>query len=95
MKDYKINYIVHLAAILSANGEQIPDKALDVNANGAIYALKLARDYKCQIFIPSSIAAFGGDKFPKWNTPADTILQPSTIYGVTKVFNENLGTYYN
>lgn len=88
VRDYKIDYIVHLAAILSALGEKFPDRALDVNVDGALNALKLARDYKCQVFIPSSIAVFGGEIFPKYNTPVDTILQPETVYGVTKAFNE-------
>lgn len=66
-----------------------------MNGEGFINALNLARDHKCQIFSPSSIAAFGGDKFPKDMTPVDTITLPHTIYGVTKVFNEHLGAYYN
>ena len=45
--------------------------------------------------MPSTIAVFGGENFPKHNTPADTILQPETIYGVTKVFSEMMGTYYH
>jgi len=45
--------------------------------------------------MPSSIAAFGGDTFQKDSTPDDTILQPKTIYGVSKVFNELLGQYYH
>ena len=44
--------------------------------------------------MPSSIAAFGGDNFPKQNTPVDVILQPKTIYGVGKVFNEMMGDYW-
>lgn len=45
--------------------------------------------------MPSTIAVFGGQHFPKVNTPADTILQPETIYGITKVFNEMMGSYYH
>lgn len=86
---------MHLAAILSALGERFPDKAISVNAQGCINALNIARDHKCKIYVPSTIAVFGGTKFPKINTPVDTILQPETIYGITKVFNENIGTYYN
>jgi threonine 3-dehydrogenase len=61
---------------------------------GATNALNLARDYNCQIYIPSSIAVFGGDIFDKEFTPNDVILQPKTMYGVSKVFNELLGEYY-
>ena len=47
VKDNKIDYIVHLAAILSASGELYPDKALQVNVNGAISALNIAREHNC------------------------------------------------
>ena len=90
----KVNYIVHLAGILSALGERKPDLAIDVNVFGAINALKIARDNNCSLFLPSSIAVFGGEHFPKVNTPVDVILQPRTIYGVTKVFNEMSGEYF-
>lgn len=95
VKEKKIDYIVHLAAILSASGELYPDKALEVNVNGAITAMNLARENNAKLFLPSTIAVFGGDKFQKDKTPNDSILQPTTMYGVSKVFNEQLGTYYN
>ena len=66
-----------------------------MNVNGFISAMNIARYNKCQIFVPSTIGVFGGDKFPKYNTPDDTILQPETIYGVSKVFNEMMGSYYH
>ena len=94
MKDNNINYLCHLAGILSASGEKNPDMAIDVNAIGAINALRIARDTEARIFIPSTIAVFGGDHFPKHNTPVDVILKPQTVYGVTKVFNEMLGDYF-
>jgi len=74
VKDNNITYIVHLAAILSVLGEKKPDLAIDVNVVGALNALNLARDYKAKLYIPSSIAVFGGDHFPKVKTPIDTIL---------------------
>lgn len=95
VQENKIDYILHLAAILSAMGENHPDVATNVNVNGCTNALNIARDRKCQIFVPSTIGVFGGDHFPKVQTPADTVLQPETIYGVTKVFNEMQGSYYN
>ena len=95
VQETKTNYIVHLAGILSALGERKPDLAVDVNVIGVINALRAAKDLNCRIFVPSSIAVFGGDHFPKQQTPEDTVLQPKTIYGVGKVFNEMIGEYYN
>jgi nucleoside-diphosphate-sugar epimerase len=63
-----------IAAILSSLGEKYPDLAYDVNVNGATNALEIAREHNCQVYIPSSIAVFGGDHFPKDNTPNDVIL---------------------
>ena len=74
VKENKIDYIVHLAAILSAAGELYPDKALKVNIQGTITALDIAREYNCKFFFPSSIAVYGGDKFKKENAPVDSIL---------------------
>lgn len=89
-----MNYIVHLAGILSALGEKNPDLAVDVNVIGMINAVRAAQATNSRVFVPSSIAAFGGDIFPKDMTPVETILQPKTIYGVGKVFNEMCGEYY-
>lgn len=94
VKSNDVNYIIHLAGILSALGEQKPDLAVDVNVLGVINAMRAAKDTNSRIFIPSSIAVFGGDLFPKKETPVDVILQPKTIYGVGKVFNEMMGEYY-
>lgn len=90
---YRINTIIHLAAILSAVGEANPHLAWDVNINGLYNVLEVARHENCSVFTPSSIAAFG-DSTPKDNTPQDTIQRPSTIYGVTKVAGELLCDYY-
>lgn len=95
VREHKIDYIVHLAAILSALGERFPDRATSVNVTGCINALNIAREHKSLIFVPSTIAVFGGNHFPKVNTPVDTVLQPETIYGISKVFNEMIGTYYH
>ena len=65
VKSHKVNYIVHLAGILSALGEKNPDLAVDVNVNGVINAVRAAQVTKSRIFVPSSIAVFGGEKFPK------------------------------
>ena len=88
MNEHKVDYIVHLSAILSALGERFPDRATNVNVYGCVNALNIARDHKARIFVPSTIAVFGGNHFPKVNTPVDVVLQPETIYGISKVFNE-------
>ena len=91
---YQIDAIIHLAAILSAVGEKNPRLAWNVNMNGTLNVLEVAREKGIKrIFIPSSIAVFGPST-PADNTPQDTILQPSTMYGLTKVAGELLGDYY-
>lgn len=94
VKDNKIDYIVHLAGILSALGERNPDLAIEVNAYGSINALKIAREHKAKVYIPSTIGVFGGDVFEKHPTPVDSILQPKTVYGCGKVFVELMGEYF-
>ena len=74
VREHKVDYIVHLAAILSALGERFPDRATSVNVTGCINALNIARDTKARIFIPSTIAVFGGPNFPKIQTPVDVPL---------------------
>ncbi len=92
-KKYSINQIVHLAAILSANAENDPQTAYDINMNGTYNVLEVARELGIAVFTPSSIAAFGASTPPD-NTPQDTIQRPSTMYGVTKVAGELLCDYY-
>lgn len=89
----KINTIYHMAAILSATGESNPALAWDVNMNGLYNILEVSREYKCSVFIPSSIAAFGPET-PRNDTPQDTIQRPTSMYGVTKVAGELLADYY-
>jgi nucleoside-diphosphate-sugar epimerase len=92
---HKIGIIYHLAAILSATGEEKPTVAWNVNMNGLHNILEVAREYKMtRIFCPSSIAAFGPET-PKDGTPQETILRPKTMYGVTKVAGELLCEYYS
>lgn len=91
----KITIIYHLAAILSGNGELNPQKCYNVNMNGLYNILEAARLNRVrQVITPSSIAAFGPDT-PKENTPIDTLLRPTTMYGITKVAGELLNEYYN
>jgi len=92
--EYRIDIIYHLAAILSANGEQKPQLAWDVNINGLYNILEVARERQMdRVFCPSSIAAFGPET-PRDNTPQETVLLPRTMYGVTKVSGELLCNYY-
>jgi nucleoside-diphosphate-sugar epimerase len=94
VRKHDIDTIYHLAAILSANGEKAPQKAWDVNINGLYNVLETARRLgSVRIFTPSSIAVFG-PATPRVGTPQDTILDPTTMYGVTKVAGENLCNYY-
>lgn len=93
-KKYKINQIIHLAAILSANAEKNPQLAYEINMNGTYNVLEVARELGIAVFTPSSIAAFGAGT-PADNTPQDTIQRPSTMYGVTKVAGELLCDYYH
>ena len=94
VKKHGINAIVHMAAILSGVGEKNPALCWDVNMNGTMTILDVARDHEmAQVLVPSSIAAFGPTT-PLDNTPNDTILKPTTMYGVTKVAGELLCDYY-
>ncbi|PKP04659.1 MAG: UDP-glucose 4-epimerase [Bacteroidetes bacterium HGW-Bacteroidetes-6] len=91
---YNIDTIINLAAILSANGEKNPALAWDVNINALINTFEVAREMKMdRVLVPSSIAAFGPTT-PRVNTPQETILEPTTMYGITKVAGELLGDYY-
>ncbi|MCP4319773.1 MAG: NAD-dependent epimerase/dehydratase family protein [Hyphomicrobiales bacterium] len=89
-----IGTIYHLAAILSAVGEDKPQAAWHVNMAGLAHILEAARLYDCAVFFPSSIAAFGPGT-PRDGTPQVTIQRPNTIYGITKVTGEMLCDYYH
>lgn len=93
VKDHQIDTIFHLASLLSAVAETIPQKAWDINMNGLLNVLETARLMHCAVFFPSSIGAFG-PQTPSTNTPQDTIQRPNTMYGVTKVSGELLCDYY-
>ncbi len=93
VKKYDVGTIYHLAGLLSVGGEKQPDLAWDVNVNGLKNILDLAKAYQIKVFWPSSIAAFGPTT-PKQNVPQHTSLEPSTIYGVSKVTGELLCQYY-
>jgi nucleoside-diphosphate-sugar epimerase len=94
VQKYNIDTIYHLAALLSAIGEAKPHLAWNVNINGLYNVLEVAREREMtRVFCPSSIAVFGPET-PRDNTPQETILRPTTMYGVTKVAGELLCDYY-
>jgi len=94
LRQHSIDTVVNLAALLSATGEKLPQKCWDVNVGGLINVLEAARELKLlRVLCPSSIAVFGPDT-PRLNTPQETVLRPTTMYGVTKVAGELLCDYY-
>ncbi len=91
---YRIDAIYHMAAILSAKGEKDPHLAWRVNIGGLRNVLEVARTRDIvRVFCPSSIAVFGPET-PKENTPQETVIRPTTMYGITKLAGELLGNYY-
>ncbi|MGQ9624364.1 MAG: NAD-dependent epimerase/dehydratase family protein [Candidatus Bathycorpusculaceae bacterium] len=91
---YDTDTIYHLAAVLSASGEENPQLAWTVNVHSLYNVLEIAREHSLtQVFWPSSIAVFGPEA-PRVNTPQNAILIPQTMYGVTKVTGELLCNYY-
>lgn len=93
VKEYGIDTVFHLAALLSAAAEKDPQLAWDVNINGLRNILEAARKFNLSVFFPSSIGAFGPST-PAENTPQDTIQRPATMYGITKLAGELLCDYY-
>lgn len=95
VQKHKINVIYHLAAILSAKGEQNPSLAWDLNMTSLLNVLNLAKeDNSIKIFWPSSIAVFGPST-PKNDTPQDCIMDPNTVYGISKLAGERWCAYYH
>jgi nucleoside-diphosphate-sugar epimerase len=91
---FGIGKVFHMAAILSATGEQNPSLCWRVNMDGTKNLLDAAVDRELDtLIVPSSIAAFGPET-PRVDTPQETILKPKTMYGVTKVAGELLCDYY-
>jgi nucleoside-diphosphate-sugar epimerase len=93
IRRHEIGTIYHLAALLSAVAEEKPHAAWSINMGGLYNVLEAARQYRCQVFFPSSIGAFGPST-PREHTPQMTIQRPTTMYGVTKVAGELLCDYY-
>ncbi|MFI3279817.1 MAG: NAD-dependent epimerase/dehydratase family protein [Rikenellaceae bacterium] len=91
---YNVDSVFNLVALLSAVGEKNPQMAWNVNMGALMNSLEVARQHHCQLFTPSSIGVFGASS-PKDQTPQDTVMRPSTVYGVCKVTGELLGDYYH
>ncbi len=92
---YNIDTIYLMAAMLSARGEKHPELAWDLNTTSLFNVLNLAKEKTIKkIFWPSSIAVFGPTT-PKMNTPQRTIMEPTTVYGITKQVGERWCTYYH
>ena len=95
VKKYNVTQIYLLAAMLSATGEQFPQKAWDLNMTSLLAVLDIAKEKHIkQVYWPSSIAAFGPTT-PKKNTPQKTIMEPSTVYGISKISGEFWCNYYH
>ncbi|MCE4555958.1 NAD-dependent epimerase/dehydratase family protein [Roseateles cellulosilyticus] len=95
VKRHKVTQIYHLAAALSANGEKHPMWAWDLNMKGLLNVLELARHEKLdKVFWPSSIAAFGPNT-PAVDTPQTTVMDPTTVYGISKLAGERWCAWYH
>jgi nucleoside-diphosphate-sugar epimerase len=95
VRRFGITQIYHLAAILSAKGEENPRNTWDINMSGLFNVLDMSREAGVsKIFFPSSIAVFGLET-PRQHTPQFTVLTPTTVYGISKVAGENWCNYYH
>jgi nucleoside-diphosphate-sugar epimerase len=91
---YKITQVYNLAAVLSGNAEKIPQQAWEINMKALMNTLELSRDTDAnKLFWPSSIAVFGPTT-PRFNTPQLTVMEPNTVYGISKLAGERWGEYY-
>lgn len=95
IEKYNVEEVYLMAALLSATAEKNPAFAWDLNMNSLFHVLNLAKENKIKkIFWPSSIAVFGPTT-PKQNTPQYTVMEPSTVYGISKQSGERWCEYYN
>ena len=94
VKEYNIDSIFNLVALLSATGEKNPQFAWKLNMGALLNSLNIALENHCALFTPSSIGAFG-ENTPHDDTPQDTVMRPNTMYGVCKVSGELLSDYYH
>jgi nucleoside-diphosphate-sugar epimerase len=95
IKKHKINQVYHLVAMLSATGEKFPAKGWELNMESLFNVLNLAKDgYLSKVYWPSSIAAFGPTT-PKSDTAQFTVMDPTTVYGISKLSGELWCDYYH
>lgn len=92
---HRITQIYHLAAVLSGNAEKLPLQAWHINMESLLNIIEVARmvEEVKKVFWPSSLAVFGPTT-PKINTPQLTVMEPSTVYGVSKLTGERWCEYY-
>ena len=94
IEKYQIEVVYLMAAMLSASAEKYPKKAWDLNTNSLFHVLNLAKEGAIKkVFWPSSIAVFGNST-PKILTPQQTVTEPSTVYGISKLAGERWCEYY-
>ena len=92
---FQVNEIYHLAAFLSAKAEQYPQFAWDLNMQGLLNVLNIAKDNTAiKVYWPSSIGVYGPST-PKQNTPQNTLMDPTTVYGISKLAGERWCEYYH
>ena len=95
IEKYKVTQVYLMAAMLSATAEKHPLKGWDLNMTSLLAVLELAREkYIKKVYWPSSMASFGPTS-PKINTPQQTVMEPSTVYGISKVAGEHWCNYYH
>ena len=95
VQKYKVSQVYLMAAMLSATAEKYPNKAWDLNMTSLLGVLDLAKEKHIkQVYWPSSIASFGPTS-PKINTPQQTVMEPSTVYGISKLAGEHWCNYYH
>lgn len=93
LESYDIKEVYHLAAVLSAKGEQNPEFAWKLNMESLLTVLEAGKKQLKKIYWPSSIAVFGPNT-PKKNTPQNTVMSPNTVYGISKLAGERWCEYY-
>ncbi|PVU85176.1 hypothetical protein BB559_007164 [Furculomyces boomerangus] len=94
VEECRIDWVIHLSAVLSALGEKNPKLALDVNINGFQNILEVSKEHNLRLLTPSTMGVFSVHS-GKTNTPDFAVMRPDTIYGISKIHMELMGEYYN